>query len=157
MDVSRYGRARPADARATAGAVFMAVTRDPWAKQLLGEIYQRLFEGQGLRQGSSPDHFIYVTPSKARAHIGALQSWITERFGAPGACVPAKTPFGYLSSPWDGWITYFAALDGRHGTDRGLALDFAETVAQVPWRGSSVSLCLWRRRRRRGGGGLSPS
>lgn len=136
--VSRFGRDRPAATRATAGDVFLAVSRDPWAKEQLGEIYRKLFEGQGVRQGSSPDHFIYVTPSKARANISELSGWVHDRYGDPSTTVPAKTPFGYISGPWDGWLTYFSAL--AFGTDRGgLTADFTESVARLPWSAPSTS------------------
>lgn len=125
----RYGRSRTA--RATAGEVFIALSRDEWAKERLGEVYRKLFEGEGLRQGSSPDHFIYVTPRKAREELNELSAWIEERFGSPAGTVPAKTPFGYLSGRFDGWITLFAAL--MFGADKGLAVDFTESVAQMSW------------------------
>ena len=116
---------------ATSGEVFVALSRDDWAKERLGEVYRKLFEGAGVRQGSSPDHFIYVTPGKARGEINELTGWIRDRFGDPASTVPAKTPFGYLSGRYDGWITFFAAL--MHGEDRGLAVDFNESVANMSW------------------------
>ena len=132
MNFHRYGRERSSNTRATTGDVFVALSRDSWARQMLGEIYRKLFEGAGLRQGSSPDHFIYVTPSKARSEINELASWVNDRFGPPGSTVPAKTPFGYISGPWDGWLTLFAALS--YGTtDQGLAIDFTESVAGLSW------------------------
>src|SRR5271165_1092871 len=127
MDLHRYGRERPKSNRSTSGEVFVAVSRDGWAKGKLEEIYRKLFEGAGVRQGSSPDHFIYVSPSKARSEINELATWVNERFGAPGSTVPARTPFGYISGPWDGWITLFAAL--AYGQDQGLAVDFTESMA----------------------------
>lgn len=131
MNLHRYGRDRPRQVRATAGDVFVALSRDAWAREKLGEVYRRLFEGEGLRQGTSPDHFIYVAPGRARAEINELAAWVGERFGDPAGTVPARTPFGYLSSRYDGWITLFAAI--VHGTDRGVAVDFAESVAGMTW------------------------
>lgn len=136
MAVHRYGSERVSKGTSV-GDVFLAVSRDTWAAAQLLEIYRLLFEGQGVRQGTSPDHFIYVTPSKARAQVNQLAVWIAERFGMPGGRVPARTPFGYISGPWDGWITLFAALAA--GEDRDLARDFLEAVAQMSWAGGGVS------------------
>lgn len=127
----RFGRDRPASTRATAGDVFVAVSRDPWARERLGEVYRKLFEGAGVRQGSSPDHFVYVSPGRARAEIREVSAWIGERFGDPAGTVPATTPFGYLSGRYDGWVTLFSALS--YGEDRELAQDFVETVARMSW------------------------
>jgi hypothetical protein len=151
MDFHRYGRTRPSSSRATTGDVFVALSRDSWARQMLGEIYRKLFEGEGLRQGSSPDHFIYVTPSKARGEINELAGWVNDRFGAPGSTVPARTPFGYISGPWDGWLTLFAALS--YGTDQGLAIDFTESVSGLSWSSMGAS----RSRSAGGDGGFSTS
>ena len=131
----RYGRER--FPRVTAGEVFIALVRDDWAKTLLGEIYRKLFEGEGVRQGTSPDHFIYVTPSKARSEINELASWVDGRFGPPGACVPAKTPFGYISGKWDGWLTLFA--DMASGKDDKIVQDFEASAASLPWAGTGTS------------------
>jgi hypothetical protein len=146
--VHRYGRVRPT--AATAGEVLIAFSRDEEVKAKLGEIYRKLFEGEGVRQGSSPDHFIYVTPGKARGEINEVATWIEARFGPPASTVPARTPFGYLSGRYDGWITYFAAL--MFGSDRGLAVDFTESVARMSWASYDTS-----RAGDVGGGPLPPS
>lgn len=125
----RYGRERPRSV--TSGEVFLALSREPAIRAKLGEVYRKLFEGEGVRQGSSPDHFVYVTPGKARAEISEVSAWIRERFGDPAGTVPARTPFGYLSGRYDGWVTLFAAL--AFGGDRELAVDFTESVARMSW------------------------
>lgn len=125
----RYGRERPRSV--TSGEVFIALSRDPTMRAKLGEVHRKLFEGEGVRKGSSPDHFIYVAPGKARSEINEVASWIRAHYGDPAGTVPARTPFGYLSGKYDGWITLFAAL--LFGGDRELAVDFTESVARMSW------------------------
>lgn len=129
MAVHRWGRDRPA--KTTVGDVFVALGRDEWTRGMLAEIYRKLFEGEGVRQGTSPDHFIYVSPGRARSEISQVSAWIGSRFGEPGGTVPARTPFGYLSGRYDGWVTLFSAL--RHGGDESLARDFSDVVAGMSW------------------------
>ena len=125
----RYGRVRTKTA--SAADVYNALTEDEWASGKIAEVYRKVFEGEGTRKGSSPDHFLYVTPSKARSEINELGSWISERFGDPADTVPKKTPFGYLSVRYDGWMVYFAAM--ICGPDESLVLDFLESVADMSW------------------------
>ena len=114
----------------TIDQVFSELTADTWARTKLVEIHRKFAvrEAELRVAADSPDHFIYATPEKARAEINELASWIRERFGDPANAVPAKTPFGYLSDKYDGWITLFAASI----FDDGLTC-FIATIGKMSW------------------------
>ena len=131
MAWSRFGRSSLTHA-ANVGAVYSALVGDNLLREQLVVVHRKLFESGGARRGAGgPDHFLYVQPSRARCEIQELSRWVSERFGPPGARVPATTPFGYLSGRWQGWITYFAALATER--DDNLRRNFDAAIAPLFW------------------------
>lgn len=142
MPLSRFGRAAAPPRAISVGAVYASLSGDAWAREQLGAIYRKLFEAGGARRG--PDHFLYVKPSRARCEIKELSDWVREHHGPPGGRVPAATPFGYLSSRWEGWLTLFAAL--AEGRDDDLRRDFGQSVAPMSWLGGAARAVSGRHR-----------
>lgn len=137
MPFSRFGRSEPPARGARVGTVYAAISGDAWARDQLAAVHRKLFEVGGARRGRGPDYFLYVQPSRARCEIRELAAWVADRFGSPGARVPATTPFGYLSSRWDGWLTLFAAL--ARGEGNGLRWDFDAAIAPLSWTASAAA------------------
>lgn len=139
MAFTRWSEDRPKPVRATAGDVFVALSRDGQMIEALHEIYRKLFEGPRLRVGAdlnsqyAPAHFIYVKPGRARAEISEVSAWIRDRFGDPADVPPETTPFGYNSLKYDGWVLLFAML--LHGSDNAIKSNFVGSVAGMSWAG----------------------
>lgn len=136
MASSRFDETRPNLPRGPRVAeVLRALTEDTTALGHLEEVYRALFLAAGATPGEG--HYVYVQPSRARSAIGQLATWLNRRFGAPAQRVPSRTPFGYLSDPYDGWITLFAAVLFVDEGGEDLRRDFAAYVGPLPWSGVS--------------------
>lgn len=135
MPLSRFGRFFSRSRSATVGKIRSVIAGDAWAREQLAIIHRRLFQDTAPKSG--PDHFVYVRPSRARCEIRELAGWVEPQFGTPGSRVPRQTPFGYLSSRWDGWLTLLAAVE--FGDDRTLQSEFARSIAGIPWETGASS------------------
>lgn len=130
----------PSPRRTTVGQVYAALDADAWATGKLADVHRKLAEGARAGRGEGLGHMNYVRPSEAKCDIREVSEWVQERFGPPGAPVPKRTAFGYLSDasrPWNGWIVIFAAA--MHGRDEALARDFSATCAPLSWSGGETS------------------